>query len=189
MPDTRRPSRSRLVVETSRPGSRSAAGPYRTNARSTELWVAISVIGAAMLATFLALFLTSRPFDPMNATLEAQQTVPAGPSISPSPKSSPSPTVSTPTPAGQVSPVTPGGGETSTDLPDDATIQSSIESTLASDPILAKLDVSTLVEGGKVTIVGSVKSAELKQRVEKAIRSTKGVKAVDNQLVITEATP
>ena len=49
--------------------------------------------------------------------------------------------------------------------------------------------MSTLVENGKVTIVGSVKSAEVKQRVERTIRSVKGVIAVDNQLVITEASP
>jgi osmotically-inducible protein OsmY len=55
--------------------------------------------------------------------------------------------------------------------------------------VFSSLDVSTLVEGGKVTIVGAVKSPELKQRVEKAIQSVKGVTSVDNQLVVTEATP
>jgi osmotically-inducible protein OsmY len=78
--------------------------------------------------------------------------------------------------------------ETAT-VPDDAGIQSQIERTLASDPVLSKLDVSTLVEGGKVTIVGSVRSADLKQRVEKTLRSVKEVISVDNQLVVTEATP
>ena len=73
--------------------------------------------------------------------------------------------------------------------PDDAWIQSQIERMLASDPTLSKLDVSTLVEAGKVTIVGSVRSADLKQRVEKALRAVKGVVSVDNQLIITEATP
>jgi osmotically-inducible protein OsmY len=72
---------------------------------------------------------------------------------------------------------------------DDASIQSRIDSTLAADPILARLDVSTLVENGKVTIVGSVRSAELKQRVEKAVHSIKGVTSVNNQLVVNEATP
>ena len=74
-------------------------------------------------------------------------------------------------------------------IPDDAGIQSQIERTLAADPVLSKLDVSTLVEGGKVTIVGSVRSADLKQRVEKSLLSVRGVISVDNQLVITEATP
>ena len=148
--------------------------------------MAVSIIAAAALATFLALFLTSRPFDPMSASVAPQQVVPAGPALSPSPKSSASVTpLSTPTPA---TPSVPSG-EIATEAPDDATIQSLIESTLAEDPNLAKLDVSTLVDNGKVTIVGSVRSADLKQRVERAIRSVKGVSGIDNQLVITQATP
>lgn len=157
----------------------------RTAPRNGELIVAITVIAAAALATFLALFLTSRPFDPMNASLGPQQVVPAGPLLSPSPKSTPS---TTPTPLTQVSPSTPGG-EVVNEAPDDATIQSRIESAIAADPSLSKLDVSTLVENGKVTIVGSVKSTDVKQRVERVIRGIRGVANVDNQLVITEATP
>jgi hypothetical protein len=182
-----RPSRSRFTVETSarraRPAPRRGGG-----GRTPEVWVAVSVIGAAALATFLALFLTSRPFDPMNASLAPQQAVPSGPGASPSPKSSSTATpLSSQTPSNQLSPSTPGG-ET-TEVPDDASIQAHIESTLAADASLSKLDVSTLVENGKVTIVGSVRSAEVKQRVEKTIRSVKGVAVIDNQLVITEATP
>lgn len=137
-----------------------------------------------MLATFLALFLTSRPFDPETASLAPQPAIPAGPSVSPSAK--PSSTVSpTPQTKPSVSPST-----TPAEAPvDDASIQSHIDSALAADPNLAKLDVSTLVENGKVTIVGSVRSADLKQRVEKAVRSIKGVTSVSNQLVVSEATP
>jgi hypothetical protein len=183
-----RPSRSRFTVETSTQRRRPA--PRRGgNARTPEVWVAVSVIFAAALATFVALFLTSRPFDPMNASLAPQQTVPVGPGVSPSSKSSPTPTpISNQTPSTQGSPSIPGG-ETSNDTPDDATIQAHIESALAADASLSKLDVSTLVENGKVTIVGSVRSAEVKQRVEKTIRSVKGVATIDNQLVITESTP
>jgi len=54
---------------------------------------------------------------------------------------------------------------------------------------LSGVDVSTLVENGKVTIVGSVRSLELKQRTERLIRSLKGVSSVDNQLVISQVTP
>jgi BON domain len=182
-----RPPKSRFTVETSaqraRPASRRGG-----SARTPEVWMALSVIGAATLATFLALFLTSRPFDPMNASIAPQQTVPSGPGVSPSPKSS---TTATPlasqTPSTEGSPSTPGG-ET-VEVPDDASIQAHIEKALAADASLSKLDVSTLVENGKVTIVGSVRSAEVKQRVEKTIRSVKGVAVIDNQLVITEATP
>ena len=80
-------------------------------------------------------------------------------------------------------------GETKAAAIDDATIQSEIEKTIAGDSTLSTLDLSTIVEGGKVTLAGSVRSPELKQRVEKAVRSVKGVVSVDNQLVINEATP
>lgn len=152
--------------------------------------MALTVIGAAALATFVALSLTSRPYDPMNSTVAPLQTVPAGsvatqPSPKPSPSASPllQPTQApaagqSPEPAGETAPV-----------PDDAGIEAQIERTMSANPALSKLDVSTLVEGGKVTIVGSVQSADLKQRVEKALRSVKGVTAVDNQLVVTEAIP
>jgi len=153
--------------------------------RPREGLVAISVIAAAALATFIALFLTSRPYDPMNSTLLPQEGVPQGPVLSqPSPKPSPS-----------TSPQKSSEGEATPEpasepaVPDDAAIQSQIEKTLAADSVLSALDVSTLVEAGKVTIVGSVMSRDLKQRVERAVHSVKGVNSVDNQLVVTEATP
>ena len=152
--------------------------------------MALTVIGAAALATFVALFITSRPYDPMNSTIAPLQTVPAGSLVtqpSPKPSASVSPLLQpTQAPAAGQSPEP--AGETAS-VPDDAGIQAQIERTIAADPTLSKLDVSTLVEGGKVTIVGSVKSAELKQRVERVLRSVKGVTAVDNQLVVTETTP
>lgn len=182
-----RPTRSRIEVETFARPRRPPTRGYAQRPRNAELWLAISLIVAAALATFLALFITSRPYDPMNASLAPQQTVPAGPIVSPSP--SPKTSASTtPTPQTASSPSLPSG-ETAPVLVDDATIQSQIEKTLAADPALANLDVSTLVESGKVTIVGSVKSAELKQRVAREIRAIKGVTSVDNQLVVTEATP
>jgi type IV secretory pathway VirB10-like protein len=158
--------------------------------RPRESIVALTVIAAAALATFLALFITSRPYDPMNSTLPPQQVVPSGPPVpSPSAKQSPTPA------AMQAQAATPARSpEVAAESPkapviDDATIQAQIEKVIAAEPALAKLDVSTIVEGGKVTIVGSVRSADLKRRVEKVVRSVKGVVAVDNQLVITEVTP
>jgi hypothetical protein len=126
----------------------------------------------------------------MNSTVDPQRTVPVG-SLVTQPSLKPSPTVSpllqpTQTPVAGQSPESSSERAT---VPDDAGIQAQIERTIAKDPTLSQLDVSTLVEGGKVTIVGSVRSAELKQRVEKALRTVNGVTAVDNQLVVTEATP
>ncbi len=182
--------RKRIVIETPAARYRAARPTSRRPGPGTrEGIVALTVIGAAALATFLALFITSRPYDAMNSTVEPEQTIPAGSLMMPSPK--PSPTNSASPQPNQVAGATPlpePTAETAA-VPDDAGIQAQIERTLAADPTLSKLDVSTLVDGGKVTIVGSVRSADLKSRVEKALRSVKGVVSVDNQLVITEATP
>ncbi len=182
-----RPRHKRIVVETQAGRNQRHAG-RQSAVRPRESIVAVTVIAAATLATFLALFLTSRPYDPMDSTIEPQQAVPQGPiTVQPSPKPSPKVTPLTQVPAsGQT---TETAGETKTAVTDDATIQAEIEKAIASDAALSKLDVSTIVEGGKVTLAGSVKSPDLKQRVEKAVRSMKGVVSVDNQLVITEATP
>jgi hypothetical protein len=178
-------SRRRIVVQTS--SGRSSRRPQpQTRPRPREIWVALSVLGAAALATFIALFLTSRPYDPMNSTVLPQAPL-AGPIAAPSPKSSPSISPQQ-TPTGEQTPGPPD--ETAgPNNRDDAGIRAQIERTLAADPVLSKLGVSTLVEEGKVTIVGAVTSAELKARVEKVISSIKGVASVDNQLVVTEATP
>ncbi|MFS8086572.1 MAG: BON domain-containing protein, partial [Acidobacteriota bacterium] len=182
--------RNRIVIET--PSNRYARNQQSVRPQpksgTSEVWIALSVIAAAALATFMALSLTSRPYDPMNSTFLPQGSVPQGPAMvqpSPKPSASTSP-LQKPTP-GQ-SP-TPTGEPTNTANTDDAGIQSQIERTLAADPTLSKLDVSTLVEGGRVTVVGSVRSAELKGRVERVISAVKGVLGVDNQLVVTEATP
>ncbi len=187
MSDTRR--RNRIVIET--PTARNQRRSHSTGspqAGAREGIVALTVIGAAALATFMALFLTSRPYDPMNSTLVPAQTVPAGSlalQASPKPSLSPSPQQK------QTANAAPSPEPTSAtaNAPDDAAIQSAVERTLASDPTLAKLDVSVLVERGTVIVVGSVRSADLKQRVEKAVRGVKGVVSVDNQLVITDAKP
>jgi len=183
---------NRIVIETPTIRNQRGAPPRgrQPSVRSREGIVALSVIGAAALATFVALFLTSRPYDPMNSTLAPVQTVPAGSlALQPSPKPSPavSPTPKTNQAAG-VAP-SPEPANNTVTVPDDAAIQFQIERTLTADPTLSKLDVSTLVEAGKVTIVGSVRSTDLKQRVERVLRSVKGVTSVDNQLVVSEATP
>ena len=184
--------RKRIVIETAHARPRGGGRPNgRRPARGTrEGIVALTVVAAAALATFVALFLTSRPYDPMNSTVAPMQTVPASSlAMQPSPK--PSAALS-PSPQTNQAPAAPASPEPATEtatVPDDAGIQSQIERALSSDPSLSKLDVSTLVEGGKVTIVGSVRSSDLKQRVEKTLRSIKGVVSIDNQLVVTEATP
>lgn len=183
-----RRNRRRVVITTSGEHARRVVRPRGVQTPGPREWVlALVVIGAAALATFLALFLTSRPYDPMNSTVQPQQSVPLGQlQIQPTPTPSPSQTPTT-NPTASV-PQEPSG-EAATPPPADATIQQEIEQALHSDSALADLDISTIVEAGRVTIVGSVRSPELKQRVARTIRGIKGVTAVDNQLVVIEATP
>jgi hypothetical protein len=183
------PSRKRIMVETDSGRYRAPGRAYAPGPSTPERWIAVSIIAAAVLATFVALFITSRPFDPMTSSFDAQQAVPQGPLASPSqPKGSPSPTpTGTPNPGATVEAAEPAAEPVQP--PDDAAIQAKIEKSLTSDPVLGQLDVSTIVENGRVTIVGSVHSNELKQRIARMVSSLKGVLAVDNQLVVIEPTP
>lgn len=184
--------RHKRIVVATEPGRYQATARRFTKdnkPRPRESVVAVTVIVAATLATFVALFITSRPYDPMSSTVEPQQNVPPDQVLTqPSPK--PSPTT-TPSPQSPVSgQATESTGENAKPIVvDDATIQAEIEKAIGADPVLSKLDVSTLVESGRVTLVGSVKSLELKQRVEKIVHGIKGVLSVDNQLVVAETTP
>jgi osmotically-inducible protein OsmY len=123
----------------------------------------------------------------MNSTVQPQQSVPQGQlqlQATPTPSPSQTPTAN-PTATAAQEP----SGETPAAPPDDTTIQQEIEQAFRSDSALADLDISTIVEAGRVTIVGSVRSVELKQRVARTIRGIKGVTSIDNQLVVIEATP
>ena len=191
--DIDRRKRDRIVIEAASTHRQLGGRPLgrKPVPKTREGLLATSVIAAAALATFLALLLTSVPYDPMNSTVAPQQVIPQAPSATPSPRPSPTPTppaqenqVSTPQqepePVGEAARPVSGN---------DAAIQAQIEKVLAADETLSKLDISTIVEGGKVTVVGSVGSSDLKERVEKALRSVKGVARVDNQLVVREARP
>ena len=177
----------RIVVETpSRRGQRGSGRPAAPRPR--ESMVAVAVIAAATLATFLALFVTSRPYDPMDSTIAPQQVVPQGPAT-PSPSPKPSPTTTPAVQGPSSGRVNESADQTKIAPIDDTTIQAEIEKIIANDSALSTVDLSTIVESGKVTMAGSVRSTELKQRVEKAVRSVKGVVSVDNQLVIAAPTP
>ena len=53
------------------------------------------------------------------------------------------------------------------------------------DAKLSSLGVTASVVDGKVTLMGSVQSAADKSLAEKAVRNVKGVKSVDNQIIVS----
>jgi hypothetical protein len=67
---------------------------------------------------------------------------------------------------------------------DDGTIQSNIEKKFSDDPKVAALGITVSVIDGKVTLIGSVESREMKDRVERMAK-IKGVKSVDNQIIVS----
>ncbi len=107
----------------------------------------ICIIAAAVVATFLALFITSRPYDPMASTFEAQQAIPQGTLATPSHATpSPSPTPKATASATATVDLTEATAD-SARPPDDAAYPGQIEKAINADPGLAQLDVSTV--GGK----------------------------------------
>jgi len=68
--------------------------------------------------------------------------------------------------------------------PDDAAIQADIDKKLQDDARLSALGITATVSNGKVILVGTAPTDELKEQVEKLIRGIKGVKQIDNQIVV-----
>jgi len=67
---------------------------------------------------------------------------------------------------------------------DDAAIQSAIESELTKARDLRDQNIGVSVEGGVVTLTGSVSSLEQKIRAEVIVKGIKGVKSIENQISI-----
>jgi len=66
----------------------------------------------------------------------------------------------------------------------DSTVQAAIDKRLTDDPEFSTLGITASVIDGKVMLVGTVKSEELKAKIERAVKQIKGVKAVDNQISV-----
>jgi len=68
---------------------------------------------------------------------------------------------------------------------DDATIGTRLKAAYAADPELSALKINVDTTQGVVRLRGEVKSMALRRKAEEAARSIRGVKSVDNQLMIT----
>jgi osmotically-inducible protein OsmY len=66
----------------------------------------------------------------------------------------------------------------------DSTVQAAVDKRLADDPEFSTLGITVSVIDGKAMLLGSVKTEELKSRIERAVKAIKGVKAVDNQITV-----
>ncbi|MCM3906200.1 MAG: BON domain-containing protein [Pyrinomonadaceae bacterium] len=184
--------RSRVVVET--PTARrevtqteAVRGPDREGVSGATVGV-IVVLGVA-LVTILVLFLMSgQTIETANDNLAAQQTAPPPTTIVQQPAQQPPVIIQQAPPAPQQAPIIvtqPGAGSSTSSGSNDAAIQIEIDKKILEDPTFGPLGITVSVLDGKATLIGTVKSEGLKSQFEKMVRNVKGVKQVDNQIIVS----
>jgi hypothetical protein len=193
--DEEQARKSRVVVET--PNSRreveqseSLRAPERSGVSATTVGILV-VLVVALVTILVLLLMNNQSTDMTNAEIAAQQPTPLPqttvieqpaqqqPPIiiqQPAPVSQPAPII--------VNPPAPTGGTASSGT-DDSTIQAAIDKKIADDPNLSSVSIITTVLNSKATITGTVKSESLKSQIERTVRAVKGVKEVDNQIIVT----
>jgi BON domain len=186
----------RIVVDT--PNSRREVSssetvryPERNGVSSAAL--AAIVVGVVVVAAIVILFVMNQQQQNANANVAEAQQPPT--TIVQQPAQQPPIVVQQPAPAtqpapviinGQSAPATTAGGSAATRTgPDDGAIQNTIDKRLNDDPTFSQLGVTASVLGGNVTLMGTVKTEALKKQVERAVRDLKGVKSVDNQIIVS----
>jgi hypothetical protein len=193
--DEEQARRSRVVVET--PNERREvveSQAVRTPDRSgiSAGMVGVLVVVAIALITMLVLFWMSSQPATDTASTAAQQ--PPTVIQQPAPAQQPPVIIQQPAPVTQPAPIVvtpPAGGTTSapattteTSLNVDTKIQTQIDKRLTDDPTFSALGITATVLDQKVTLLGTVKSQDLKDQVERMVKQIKGVKAVDNQITV-----
>jgi hypothetical protein len=184
--------RSRVVVNTptsQREVVRTEAVRYPEREGISGGVLAAIVVAIVALAAIVILFVMNRQQQDANANLASQQqpqTIVQQPAQQP-----PNVIVQQPASGTQPPPIIvnnpsapSSGGTTTSAVPDDGAIQAAIDKKLSSDPNLSSLGVYATFANGKATLTGTVKSEAVKAQVEKAVMSVKGVKRVDNQIII-----
>jgi hypothetical protein len=193
--DEEQARRSRVVVET--PNERRevvSSQSVRTpdNSGISAGTVGVLVVVAIALITMLVLFWMSSQPTTDNANLAAQQQ-PTTVVQQPAPAQQPPVIIQQPAPATQPAPiiVTPPAGGTTMPAESagsaanmDSTIQTAVDKKLADDPEISPLGITATVLNGKVMLIGTVKTEEMKTRIERMVRQVKGVKDIDNQISV-----
>jgi len=151
--------------------------------------VGVLVVVAIALITILVLFwMSSQPTTDPNANLTAQQQPPTTVIQQPAQQppviiQQPAPVTTQPAPV-IISPGTTSGGGTVAPANDDANVQAAVDKQLADDPTLSTLGITATVINGKLTLLGTVKTEALKAQVERTLGKIRGVKTVDNQIIV-----
>jgi hypothetical protein len=192
--DEEQARKSRVVVET--PNERREVvhtQSVRDNGGISAGMVGVLVVVAIALITMLVLFWISSQPATDNANVAATQPPQTTVVQQPAPVQQPPVIVQQPAPATQPAPIVvtpPAGGTTAPaaapaeSVNMDSTIQAAIDKKISDDPDMSTLGITASVLDGKVTLLGTVKTEAMKTQVEKLVKQVKGVKSVDNQLLV-----
>jgi hypothetical protein len=201
--DDEQQKRSRVVIET--PTARREV-VQTTTARVPERRgistgvVAALVIGTVALVTLLFLFILNRQNSgtEVNANVQTAERPVQQPPVIIQQQPTPLPqtpiiiqqpaTTTTSQPPVIIEQPAPATAPPATTAPrgnDDTTIQSAIDKKMAEDATLSTVGVSITVLDGKVTLIGTVDSQALKNQVERLVKTVKGVRTVDNQIIVS----
>jgi osmotically-inducible protein OsmY len=153
--------------------------------------VGVIVVVAIALITIVVLFLMNgQQTDQANANLAAQQAAQQPIVQQPAAQQQPPIIIQQPAAAPNQPPViiNQPAPSTGSSMPEntsnDGAVQAAIDKKITEDTTLSGLGITATVLDGKVTLTGTVKSEALKSQVDRTIRTIRGVKQVDNQLVV-----
>jgi hypothetical protein len=146
------------------------------------------VVAATLVTTLLLLGISGQMRDTTAANLIAQSQSP-GPPTGGVITVQPTPQPSLPSAAPSVQPSRAAASPSlenaaPSPAPDDTEVQAAIDKKLGDDASLSQLGITATVSEGKVILVGTAPSDELKDKVEKLVRAVQGVKQIDNQIVV-----
>jgi len=183
--------RSRVVVET--PTARrevtqteAVRGPDREGISGTTVGV-IAVLAVAIITVLVLLLMSGQTTDTANDNLAAQQAAPPPTTIIQQPAQQQPPVIIQQAPAPQQAPIIvtqPAAGGSTSSGSNDSAIQIEIDKRIMEDPTFSPLGITVSVLDGKATLIGTVKSESLKSEFERMIRNVRGVKQVDNQIIV-----
>lgn len=187
--DDEQARRSRVVVETptARREVTQTESVRNDGGGISGATVGVIVVVAIALITIVVLFLMNEQPTSDNANLALQQQPAQQQPVivqQPAPQQQPPVIIQQPAQQPPVIVQQPAAGGAAPNVSDDGAVQMAIDKAIADDPTLSALGVTATVLDGKVMLTGTVKSEALKSQVDKAIRAVKGVKQVDNQLVV-----
>jgi hypothetical protein len=201
--DEERQRRSRVVVET--PTARREE--YVTQTRrvpgdrggySTGVVAAVALTAIALTALLVFFFMnsgTDATQTNVNVATAAATPIPTVPTPIVVQQATPLPQqpiiIQQPPPASQPAPVIvapPAGATSSAPAPnpanDDSAIEARVNKALNADATLSSLGITVTVIEGKAMLNGLVKTADLKAQAEQVAKATRGVKSVDNKIIV-----